>query len=320
MGADVTLVEGRYSFTRPFVNKIDVLLPHRYLREFIVRARGAKAFLGSVAEKRFDVLLCVECFPFGKKALTALKNGNPGMTTAIFFWDSFKHLDFSYQIEWFDRRFSFDRDDCDRHASRDLRYMPSFFVRSSVSAPREYDLSFIGTVNESNRERIRIVAALEEYCAKRGLRSFLYLKYFPPAVQVRPFAKFALKYLLFPVWRDFYRLTRKYTGSSFLKSEPLELDEVRRIEAGSFALVDISHGDRHGLSLCCLQALGNGHKLLTTNPRILREPFWREGNVTVFSADSIRIPDGFFDAAFDGSADMGAFEIHEWLDSLCARG
>ena len=164
----------------------------------------------------------------------------------------------------------------------------------------KHDLLFVGTAHSN---RYRIIKTLTKRFAEAGLKSYTYF-YFQGKLM---FYKY---YLQHKEARDIKKSEVHYDPVS--KKDLLDLYSKSRI------IIDVSHPKQTGLTLRCLETLGAGRKLITTNRDIIHYDFYDPQNICVIDSEKIEVPDEFLKADYHPVTQeiYKKYSLSSWLDVL----
>ena len=262
----------------------------------------------------FDVIFAIGGFFFSQRILTRAKKRNPLLKTIVFYWDSFSIWDYSKTIEYFDRRFSFDIEDCKKYFSKKLQYHPNFYLTSKKPNPfPQYDICNISTTAMSlHMSRLCVVYALKEDADKMGLTSFIRL--YMPEDKKRTLLQWIthIKYLLKPRHRDFFCKRNYGIKKGIVTSHKLTLEECYIIESNSRCIIDVPVDGQHGHTIRSLNAIASGQKLITTDAYLRNEPFFHPNNICVIDAKYPHINEEFLSSAMV-DVDISHLKLDNWL-------
>jgi hypothetical protein len=249
-------------------------------------ANTIRKYYGRLIEKtksiQYDYVLFISPEAITKTIFLQLKQAQPQACFILYMWDSFKNKSNNVKdiLPHFDKRFSFDRQDCEIPEIK-IHYRPLFFLNDysaiSTSAEKEYDLLFIGTIHS---DRYKILSRLREICNENGLRYFYYL-YFPSKIL------FYLRRLKDASLRK--ADIREFNFTALAKAEILKLAEKSK------AVIDIQHPKQNGLTIRTMEVLGARRKLLSTNEDIVNYDFFHANNIYVLDRNAIKIDLSFMD-------------------------
>ena len=227
-----------------------------------------RAKLSELRAIRFDIALVIKAEVVPRWFLQELRRINPGARFVYYAYDAVDNVKHCLEVlDLFDQKFSFDRDDVENRP--ELSYLPLFYTSDFsplpqlVSKARQYTLSFVGTLHTE-----RYAYAKKIFGNRPKTFGFFY-------VQARwyfAFVKYLTKEHRSVPWSDvsFNKLTRS---------------EVADIFRNSVAVLDMPRSGQSGLTIRTFEVLASGSVLITTNPAIVREPFFDPDRVIVVPGD-----------------------------------
>lgn len=267
--------------------------------------RYYSALIKKTKQVQYDYVLFISPEAITKSIFLALKHSQPQARFILYMWDSFKNKSSSIRdiLPYFDKRFSFDRHDCEIPELK-IHYRPLFFLNdySSVGdhVKKEYDLLFIGTIHS---DRYKILSQIREICERHSLRYFYYL-YFPSKI-------------LFYLQRLMDRSLRKadineFSFTALTKGDILEFAEKSK------AVIDIQHPKQNGLTIRTMEVLGARRKLLSTNEDIVNYDFFHPNNIQVIDRKNITIDLSFLDKPMAPISDeiYNKYSIDGWISDI----
>lgn len=274
------------------------------------RTQWTKQLIHEIDNKDFDILLCIEYTPFKKWFIKWLKDKNPNIQCILFLWDKIKdHMQyFKDYFSLFDRILTFDKDDSKKYG---FEYQPDFYVSDNTTPYDQcvYDMNFIGSMgvgNTSVYDRPKILSYLQKFSNQYGLRSFLYLRYIDSVPRCHRYLSILSRY---------ERMWMPYVKEGFLHTQPLSLFDVDNKQKNTRVIVDLAYENRQGLTINAITALAKGKKLITTNKRIMNEPFYDPRNIYILDANNPQLDVDFFKAC-PVIIDLKKLRIDNWLKKV----
>lgn len=222
------------------------------------------------------------------------------LTNACFLyynWDSFERNPRGYSIyRLFDRRFSFDRKDCEEN--NDLNYLPMFHsfgdTPPKLLQPK-FDLLFVGNRSPC---RFEFIKEINNQSKSLQLRFKCHMPTGPGQYLRERFIR----------KDDIYKLSAwtilDYSGYMHLFRQ-------------SRSILDIENPRQTGLTMRTIEALAAGIKLITTNKYIAKEPFFTETNVMIVDRKRPIMDPDFIKSDFEPMP--GFFEkysLKSWIKTL----
>ena len=258
----------------------------------------------------FDTVLCVENNYFSKWFFDYLRKKNPNVSITMFLWDTVDKHHPRYNDFWpkFDKVFIFDRDEAKKY---NFEYFPDFYIGEwEEPATYKYDIAFIGSMRRDiTMNRASTLYEMQHFCKQNGLRPYFRLKY-------KDYEKKNVS-LIKRIYRKvndykFWAIVRKYHPYGYIYNDNISLEEVNRIYNQSRALLDLGYPGRQGMTINCITALAKGKKLITTNKRIVEEPFYDPANVFVLDENNPQLDIEFFKTPTK-PVNMEYLRIDNWL-------
>lgn len=269
-GAEVHLYDERNNPSS--VEKILI----RKARFFV--SNRTNAYYRQVTEKERtfnpDYILFVSPEAVTGESLRILRNAFKTSIFILYLWDSVKNKHIDGILKFFDRKLSFDPEDCKKFNMifRPLFFSPDFDGEACVQKKQyDYDVSFIGTVHS---DRAKILLAIKEFCDKQDLKYYFYL--FIPGKLLYSLRMLTDKYL------------RKW-DKSFIHLDSIEKEEVSRISSETRCIIDINHPYQTGLTMRTIEMIGLNRKIATTNKNITAYDFYRPENQIVLDRKNLVI-------------------------------
>ena len=206
------------------------------------------------------------------ESLKQLKKTYPNATFILYMWDSVKNKKVDNILPYFDRKYSFDPEDCKKY---DMILRPLFYSNEQKGEMPdeicEYDFSFIGTVHS---DRAKILWNIKEYCDTNKLSYYFYL--FVPGKM--------LLQLRMRTDRYFRKWEKKY-----IHTESITKEEVDRVSSKTRCVIDINHPKQTGLTMRTIEMLGMQRKIATTNVNVQNYDFYRPENQILLDRKNISI-------------------------------
>lgn len=229
------------------------------------------------------------------KMLAGMKRQFPNARFINYHWDSLKfNPRASLLLDQYDAAYSFDREDVNNFPF--IHYKPLFHNNESPIAPvaPKYDMLFIGV---DYSDRYPIIRQLGKEAARLGLIC--------RAMLITSKISFYRKKLLHP---DIYKDAR--TGDFIYEKVPYST--FLQLTNESSAIIDINFEGQAGLTMRTIEVLAMGKKLITTNPHIMKEPFYSVNNVLVIDRQQPLIDPDFFKREAK-PVDMSALLLKNWV-------
>lgn len=268
-GAEVHLYDERNNPTS--VEKILLRKTH------LLMAGKIDRYYSEVAEKEKsfnpDYILFVSPEAVTATAMKMLRRTYPQSKFILYMWDSVQNKGVQGILKYFDKKFSFDPDDCKKYSMklRPLFYSSTFFSAEERKSDFKYDVSFIGSVHS---DRAKILHQVKEYCDKHNMSYYFYL-YIPGNL------------LLF-LRMIFTRGLRQWERS-YIHTNPIEKEKVAEISSETRCVIDINHPHQTGLTMRTIEMVGLKRKLMTTNTNIKHYDFYQPEDQIIIDRNNIKI-------------------------------
>lgn len=246
-----------------------------------------------------DFVFVIKGDSLDEKILEIMRDRYQNAKFIMYQWDSVLNSPNIVQIsQYFDRVYSFDRDDCIKYA---WVYRPLFFDDNDCHAiKKDYDLSFMCTLKYKRGD---IYKQLKQYAAEKGIQLFAYL-YCDKKTYIKRFI---------------FDKDIEYKSISIreVKFKSLSLKEIAKIYDKSRVVVDYTTNTQTGLSMRSIECLGHNCKLITNNQSIRFERFYNDDNIYIYNND-IEIPNSFLEKPYKKvDADIiYYYSLKGWLDTI----
>jgi hypothetical protein len=261
----------------------------------------------------FDIIFAIGGFFFSPRILSLAKKRNPLLKSIVFYWDSFNIWDYTKTIEYFDKKFSFDKEDCNKYAYKQLHYFPNFYLTPTKpkSFP-QYNICHIGSILNKSVSRLHVVSTLKEDADKKGLTS--YMRLYLPVERRSLFQWLAhiFRYLTKSQYRNFIYKKKCSVKEGIITSQKLTLDECYDIESNSKCIIDVPIDGQHGHTIRALNAIASGQKLITTDVALQYEPFFHHNNICIIDTKKPNISKEFLDSPMI-DVDISYLKLNNWL-------
>lgn len=283
-----------------------------FIHPFEMRS-WTRTFEKEVLDMQFDIFLCIENACFEKRFIEFLRLKNPNIKTILFLWDTYKTQQEDrkdYRL-LFDKVYTFDKDDAKTYG---MEYFPDFYLPQKKADKFEYDLSFVGTANGvATIHRFELMDFVYKFCVQNNLKAFLYLKSYK-TFNYNSALKNLLKWLKIKIYgkSKLQVLCDKYKDENWLHFNALDLNECNRIQASARVLLDLNHKGRQGMTINCITALAHGQKLITTNKRIMDEPFYNPDMIYIMDENNPHLEVSFWNRP-NKTIDLSYLRIDNWL-------
>lgn len=228
------------------------------------------------AEKDFrpDYIFFLNPEAVNKVSLKRLKKAFPNTPIILYMWDSLKNKKVKQLLKFFDYKYSFDYNDCERYGMmfRPLFYLPEYEMQDK-EVEYKYDVAFIGTIHG---DRAKILHNLKKYCDEHEISYYLYM-YIPGSVLL------TLRLISDKFLRKFEK--------KYIYTKPLEKEQVSKILSQSRCVIDINHPRQKGLTMRTFEMIGLRRKIITTNVEVKKYDFYNPVNQIVVSREGAMLSD-----------------------------
>lgn len=259
--------------------------------------------IARTAAKKYDYIFFIKGESFSYKNLSHLLSSHPEAHSIVYHWDSIANNNNALNLlGLFDSKYSFDRIDCKK---LNIEFLPLFYYDDYRKIKENKDRSctdllFVGTVH-SNRYRIikEVIRQFEDMGCKCNVYFY-----------------FQGKLMFYK-----YRITHKEAwkiNKEEVHYEPISRSRLLELYKDSRIIIDVSHPKQTGLTLRCMETLGAGKKLITTNRDIVNYDFYNPDNILVINGDDIEIPMDFIKSEYKPIAEevYEKYSLSHWVDTL----
>ena len=265
--------------------------------------RYHKDIIARTSQNKFDYIFFIKGESFSYNNLAALLSAHPEAKSIVYQWDSIANNNNALNLlGLFDSKFSFDRQDC---KNLSLSFLPLFYYDEYASIKEsggryDYDLFFVGTAHS---DRYRIIKAVRKQFENLGKRCYTYFffqgklmfyKYYLQHKEARSMRKDEVNY------------------ESVSRNDLLELYKKSKI------VIDVCHPKQTGLTLRCIEALGAGRKLITTNRDIENYDFYNPNNIHIIESETPQVSSEFIESDYDPVPEeiYAKYSLSGWLDVI----
>lgn len=255
----------------------------------------------SIKNNNYDYVFVVNLEAMPKSFLHKIKMNCPSAMLILYMWDSLKNKKNAlHYISYFDKVFSFDKDDCLNNNS--IIFRPLFFLNEYAEISKyqkyKYDLLFIGTIHS---DRYVILQKIKRQLENKKYYFYLYLQNW------KLFFLYKIKY---PIYRNAHIHDFKYA--------PLSKKKLFNLISCSRIIIDIQHPKQVGLTIRTIEMLGARRKLITTNVAIKEYDFYNSNNILVIDRENPEIPEMFFKESYEPIEQKiyDKYSLDGWLSDI----
>ena len=261
-------IRGDYRYEKNVFRKI---LKYFYCKCFGIHKKYWNQQLQNILlNEKIDVFFCINGMSFNKYLIRKLKCNNCYVKSILYLWDSLRFLNVRRNISFFDRVYSFDWEDSSRFG---MMFLPFYWCNFGSQKEKDIDLFMYGSFF---RERYDVAKKILPQLEKAKLN--FYLKC---VILVGKTAK------------DRYSYNLNELEKELIEFHNIEVEEYNDYLVRSKCVLDIGLPIQTGTTPRLIWALGNGCKVITTNPYIKRMPFYDEQYVSVIDIESPTIDVNF---------------------------
>ena len=249
------------------------------------------------AGQAYDFVLFIQVHEWRHDAIERLRALHRDAQFVLYNWDSLTTHDFRPWMRHFDHVATFDPDDA---AALGIAYLPLFaiprFFEIDQTRPRRHDIYFVGAVGTMHR--FDALARLHAFCEQAGLSRKFHLVC-SPAVRAR--------------------LVKEGKSLPGITGRPIDFEGIVDMLEVSRATFDFANHRQSGYTMRLIENMCAGRKIVTENPRILDEPFYRDDRfLLVDGHDFSALPD-FLAKPVTSDLDVAAFGVDNWARRLIER-
>lgn len=269
----------------------------------------------SLKEYQFDVFFCINGTSLHSCFFSFISTHYPCIKKSLYLWDTNEHYDFSRNVYFFDKVFTFDRNDAQRLG---VNYLPFYFFNSLKQSGNDnikYDAFCIGTLHDNR------LAVLEKIARQMDDLGLTYLFKVVCQTKTPSMMDFFIYYLRYFVDSKFQREERKYRlglkTNKFLTSNIYTIEEYTNLMCQCKVVIDTDKPSQSGLTPRFVWALALGKRIITSNSHVEADPYCPEGSVVVFNRDNpIVTKDMFNDENVIISPLIKDLNLASWLDNF----
>jgi hypothetical protein len=267
----------------------------RYILKPLYRAcldRYHHNIISQSSSIKYDKVFFIATHFFSIDNLKYLRNsqGNSGFIS--YHWDPVSQYNYLDTIQYFDRVYSFDKIDCQKHGFKYLPLFASDIYNNIEQKEHDIDIYTIGSV--VNPQRYTLVQQFKGYCISNDINFYFHLK-----VTLISYLKILLKGII-----------PKDVSFGALKAEVM-----RDIVTRSRAVLDVPNHQQSGLTMRVIENICIGKKLVTTNVHIVDEPFYDKNQIFLLGEDNMDDLKSFIRSEYKGF-EHPELKLESWLKNI----
>lgn len=226
--------------------------------------------------------------------LNSLKNAHPKSDFIAYHWDSINQYNFLDTVSYFDKVYSFDRDDCQNYGFNYLPLFASNIYSNSkfIITKHDIDIYTVGTIVKP--ERYILVNKIREYCIEKNISHYFYLKVTPITYLKLIFKGIIPKKIFF---------------------KPITMTTMESITSRSKAVLDVTNNKQSGLSMRVIENINIGKKIITTNNNIEYENFYSPDQVFILGKENLENIKTFLDKDYEANKNSD-LTINTWIKKI----
>ncbi len=245
--------------------------------------------LNEIKDKNFDYILIIRGEIITPCFMNVLKSRYKDAKFYMYQWDSVKNNNYLDILSYFDKVFSFDREDCKKH---NINYLPLFYIDEykNLKSNKTKDIDILMIASALGRDEF--LNKLIKFSKDNNLKIYhhLYIN------RLEYFKGFLNK--------------KRYKNAKF---NSLSLKEVMNLYSRSKVIVDFNNINQSGLTIRTFEALGAHKKLITTNKFIKFEDFYDEENIMIIDRENPNIDLDFINKEFKPNKYISNYHIDKFL-------
>lgn len=247
-------------FESIYLNLIKIFISNEVRKKYLSKIINKKIKKGTInCDKKIDLLFVLGGNDLDLENFKVLNRINPKAKKILYLWDDITRFE-NVEIlkDFFDKIFSFDKEDCIRN---NFIYRPTFYskrLKNIKNQKENYEISFIGAY--SPERDIILNGKLKDIFKKKYIH--LYMKFF----------KFILNYLFVPKY--------KVKNMKFFK---IKKEKYNLVMSQSKIVVDLLQFNQTGVTQRVLDALYLNKKIITNNEYIKKYDFYNQNNILILN-------------------------------------
>ncbi len=269
-------------FTKKFSNYFFEICRDEYYQQIV----------NKYEDEQLDFLFVLEGLWITPAFLKKFRDNHPNTQFIYYSWDSVRYFNYLPLRPYFDKQFTFDRNDSEQYK---INYLPLFYSKefeelSNRVGDTKFDLLFLASYHS---ERLRfIISFLDDNQDKLFVKVILYMSKY--------------RYYL-----------EKLKGTRIKKTmvtfKPLSFNSYIELLSKSKAVLDYTPSLQSGLPIRIIEAIGAGKKLITNNKLIERETSIQEMVKVYQSGDNLK---SFLEEDIIYGEGIKGYSLDNWIKKI----
>lgn len=226
--------------------------------------------------------------------LEALKKVHSAAQFIAYHWDNISQYNYLKTIPFFEKVYSFDRDDCEKHG---FNYLPLFASGNYSKVIQDnvlpnVDIYTVGSIVQP--ERYILVNEFREFCMENNITFYFYLKVTPVT---------------------FLRLLMKGIIPKNVSFTSINTKKLQSVIARSRAVLDVTNHKQSGLTMRVIENIYIGKKVVTTNENIKFESFYSSKQVFILPVEKFDVFQSFLENEYIPMK-FSELSINSWIKKV----
>lgn len=255
-----------------------------------------------ITSKNYDYFLLIKGESVPLEFLKEFIRNHPDTERIFYTYDAVaEYPRFQQLFPYFHRNITFEPSDARQYG---LEFRPLFFIDEyrllQKKQPQDLDIVFVGS---AHTDRFLIGEKAKKQARHLSLKTFFY--YYSPS-------KFAFR------MKQIFDKSFKYFDVKSISFNKLSHEEILDLYSRAKAVLDINKPFQFGLTMRTFEVLASQTKLITTNPEIIKYPFYHADNVLIISRTSPEFPKSFFTVPFARMDEgiLSKMTLDSWLEAV----
>lgn len=299
LGGEVDFFDDRPKNT--FLVRVLIRLRLKILVATIIKRYYSEIYT-KVEKKIYDYVFVISPETFNYKKALIIRRLQPTSEFILYMWDTFSNKNSINTLNIFDKIITFDSRDAKNHK---LKFLPLFYIKDYEKVDQsnkkcKFDLCITATAHS---DRYSVATKLRTQLHAQGLTMVSHF-YLPSKI-------------MYWVRRLFFK-RYSYGGIEDFSFTSLSQQKISNIVEQSKVILDINHPLQYGLTSRCIEALGAGRKLITTNPDIKNYNFYNKNNIRIIDRENPVIDAAFFESQYIKPKNeiYREYSIENWLINI----